>query len=125
MTGEALVWETSEVSFSEKEDVMTGFRGEFIINETITRGQSIINPLSTGKENEVDFTDDQNLFDVLNDKVNVTIIGVLKGEHGVTSEYLSQKWLISPSGQDNSTTHYSVTHQDDHVPVLIMAIKNK
>ena len=74
---------------------MTEFRGVVIRSETIKRGRRIINSLSTSEDNAVDFTDDENLYNELNDKVNVSRVGYSKGRHGVTSESLSQKWLIS------------------------------
>ena len=45
-------------------------------NETITRGWRIIDYLSTGKENVVDFIDDKKFFDVCNAKVIVARVGV-------------------------------------------------
>ena len=64
--------------------------------ETIARVQRIINSLSSSEEDAVDFTDDGNLFNALNDKFNVARVGASKRRHSVTSESLSQKWLISP-----------------------------
>ena len=61
-------------------------RGEVVGNENIARGQRITNSLSTGEEYAVDFTDDETLFDTLNDKVNVARVGVSKVNHGVASE---------------------------------------
>ena len=75
---------------------MTNFRGEVISSETITRGQRIINYLSTGKDDVVYFTDDNNLFITLNSKVNEARVESSKERNGVTSESLSHKWLISP-----------------------------
>ena len=96
MTSKAPVWEPSQVSFADQEDVMTYFRGEVISNKIFSSGQRIINSLSTGEEYAVYFTDDENLSDVLNAKVNAVRVVVSKGKHGVNSNYLSQKWLISP-----------------------------
>ena len=76
MTSEAPVWEPSEVSFEDQEDSMNDFRGEVMRNETITRGWRIIDYLSTGKENVVDFIDDKKFFDVCNAKVIVARVGV-------------------------------------------------
>ena len=75
---------------------MTDFRGEVIISGTITRGQHIINYLSTSIDHAVDFTDDDNFYKTLNAKANMDKVGESKGRHGVTSDPLSQKWLISP-----------------------------
>ena len=66
---------------------------EVISNETIERGQRIVNSLSTGEEVAVDFRDDENFFNVLNANVNVDRVGAAKGRHDVTSESLSHKWL--------------------------------
>ena len=60
ITSKAPVCEPSEISFSEKEDAITDFRGEVIRNETIKRGRGIINYLSTRKYYAADFTDDDN-----------------------------------------------------------------
>ena len=46
ITREAPVWDPSETSFAEQEDVITDFRGEVINNETIIRVRRIINSLS-------------------------------------------------------------------------------
>ena len=91
MTSEVPVWEPYEASFADQEDAITYFRGQVIINETIARGRKIINYLLTGEEESVDFADDENFFDALNYKVNVARLVVLKENHGVTSESLSQK----------------------------------
>ena len=74
---------------------MTDFRGEFISNETTTRGRRIINYLSTSEDHAVDFTDDNNVYKVINCNFNVAKVGVSKGRYRVTLEYLSQKWLVS------------------------------
>ena len=84
---------------------MINFRGEFIISETITRGQRIIHFLSTGEDDAVDFMDDKKFFNALNDKVNVARVGVSKGIHGFTLESLSQKWLISPEVARRTVQH--------------------
>ena len=55
MTTEAPVLEPSETSFAEQEDAITDFRREFICSDTIARGRRIINSLSTGEEDAVDF----------------------------------------------------------------------
>ena len=73
---------------------MTNFTGDVINNDTITRGQRIINSLSTRKYHAVEFTDDNNFYKTLNTKVNVDKVRESKGRHGVISESLSQKWLI-------------------------------
>ena len=96
MTSEAPVWEPYETSFAEQEDSMTYFRGEVIINETITRGKRMINYFSTREYHAEDSTDDDNFYKSLNAKVDMAKVGVSKGRHGVTLDYLSQKWLISP-----------------------------
>ena len=74
---------------------MTYFRGEIISSENITRGLWIINPLSTSEDDAVVFMDDNNFFNALNDKFNVSRFGASKVRYGVTVESLSQKWLIS------------------------------
>ena len=63
---------------------MNNFRGEVISSETIARGRRIINSLSTGEDNALDFTDDNNFFNALNAKVNIARVGASKGRHGVT-----------------------------------------
>ena len=88
MTSDETVWEPSDTSFAEQEEAMTYLKGEVIRNATIARGRRIISPLSTSEEYAVDFTDDENLFNVLNAKVNVDRVGALKVIHGVTSGYL-------------------------------------
>ena len=70
MTSEVPVWEPYEASFADQEDAITYFRGQVIINETIARGRKIINYLSTGEEESVDFADDENFFDALNANAN-------------------------------------------------------
>ena len=85
---------------------MINFRGEFIISETITRGQRIIHFLSTGEDDAVDFMDDKKFFNALNDKVNLARVGVSKGIHGFTLESLSQKWLISQE-EARRTVHHT------------------
>ena len=50
---------------------MTNFRGEVISSETTARGKRLINSLSTGEDDAVDFTDDDILCNALNSKVNV------------------------------------------------------
>ena len=84
---------------------MTYFRGQVISNETIAKGQSISNSISTGEEDSLDFTDDENFFDLLNTKVNVARVGVSKGKHGVASESLSQKWLVSLEAAKRTVQH--------------------
>ena len=84
MTSKAPVWEPSETSFVEQEYVMTNFRGQVISSETITRGRRIINSLSTGEYDAVDFTDDDNFFNALDVKVNVSRDGSSKGRHDFT-----------------------------------------
>ena len=64
---------------------MTNFRGEVISSETTARGRRLINSLSTGEDDAVDFTDYENLFNVVNAKVNVERVGASKGRHGVNS----------------------------------------
>ena len=68
MTCEAPVRESSETGFTEKEDAMNDLRGEFISSGTIERVRRIINYLSTGEDDAVDFMDDKNLFNALNSK---------------------------------------------------------
>ena len=63
---------------------MTEFRGEFIINDTITRERRIINPLSTSEDYAVDFIDDDNFYKALNAKVNVAKVGESKVRLGFT-----------------------------------------
>ena len=75
---------------------MTDFRGEVISNENITRGQRIINYISTSKDHAEDFTDKDNFYKALNIKVNVDKFGASKGIHGVTLESLSQRLLVLP-----------------------------
>ena len=65
MTSEVPFCEPSEISFEDQEDAITDFRGQVIINETITRGQRIINYFSTGGEYVVYFTNDENFFNAL------------------------------------------------------------
>ena len=48
---------------------MTTFREKSIIHETITRGRSIINYLSTSEEYVVYFTDDEHFYDALTTKL--------------------------------------------------------
>ena len=85
MTSKAPVWETSETGFVVQEYAMTDFMEEVIISWSIARGRQIINSLSISEDNAVDFTNKDNFFNALNDKVNVARVGVLKGRHGVTS----------------------------------------
>ena len=94
MTSKAQVWEPSEISFSEKEYAMTNFRGELIRSVIIARGQSIINCLSAGEDDAVDFMDDYNFFNTIDAKVDVAMFRASKGRCGVTSDSLSQKWFI-------------------------------
>ena len=75
---------------------MIDFRGEVISIETIARVRRIIKDRSIGEEYAIDFTDDENFSNALNAKVNVAMVGASKVRHGVTSESLSHKWLISP-----------------------------
>ena len=49
--------------------------------------------------------DDQNLFDAINDKVNVDRVGVSKGKHGDTSESFPQKMLISTEASKRTVQH--------------------
>ena len=53
----------------------------------------------------VDFTNDDNFFNELNAKANVPKVESSKGGHGVTSESLSQKWLISPKSARGTVQH--------------------
>ena len=94
MTSKAPVWEPSETGFAEQEFAMTDFRREVISSGTIARVQRIINSLSTGEDDAVDFTDDKNFFNALNTKFNVAKFGAPKGRHDDTSDPLYQKWLI-------------------------------
>ena len=74
---------------------MTDLRGKVINNETIIRGRRIIYSLSPRKDHAVDFTDYDNFYKSLKDKVNVAKVGASKGRHVVISESMYQKWLIS------------------------------
>ena len=96
MTSKVSEWELSETSFADQEDAITDFRGGVISSETMERGRRIINSLSTGEDYAVDFKYDEILFNVLNAKVNMARVGASKGRHGVTSESLSHKLLVSP-----------------------------
>ena len=57
----------------------------------------------------MDFTDGENFYKALTAKVNVAKVGASKGRHGVTLEYLSQKWLISPEAARITVKH--ITHR--------------
>ena len=72
---EAPLWDPSETIFVEQDYVMTDFRGKVISNDTITRGQRIINSLSTSQDHAVDFTDDERNYKALKTKVNVAKVG--------------------------------------------------
>ena len=49
-----------------------------------------------------------------------------EGDHGIASDYLSQKWLINPEvSKDYCASHHSTRNQEDPTPVLIMWIQNK
>ena len=106
MTSKAPAWKTSDTSFSDQEAEMTDLRGLFISSENITRGQRIINYISICEDDVVDFTDDENFFNALNDKVNVDRVESSKRRHGVTSKSLSQKLLIFPDSE-RRTEHNS------------------
>ena len=84
---------------------MNELRGEVINNETIIRGRRIIYYLSPSKYHAVDFTDDDDFYTAINAKVNVAKVGASKGRHGVTSEHLYQKWLISPEEDRRTVQH--------------------
>ena len=47
----------------------------------------------------MDFTDDENLFNALNAKINVARVGESNGRHGITLDSLSKKCLISPEAE--------------------------
>ena len=53
----------------------------------------------------MDFTDGENFYKALTAKVNVAKVGASKGIRGVTSESLSQKWLISPEAVRRTVQH--------------------
>ena len=74
---------------------MTDFKGEVISSDTISKGHGIINDLSNGEDDAVNFTDDANFFHVINAKVNVARVGASKGRHDVTSNSLPHNWLIT------------------------------
>ena len=95
MKSEAPLWDPSETIFVEQDYVMTDFRGKVISNDTITRGQRIINSLFTSEYHAVVFTDDNNFYKTLNAKVNVAKVGASNGIHGVTLESLPHKLLVS------------------------------
>ena len=84
---------------------MTNFRDEVISSETTARGQRLINSLSTGKDDAVDFTDDKNFFNAINTNVKVDRVRVSKGRHGVALESFSRKWLISTEAERRLTQH--------------------
>ena len=44
-------------------------------------------------------------YKALNPKVNVAKVGASKRIHGVTSEYLSHKWLVSPEAARITVQH--------------------
>ena len=63
---------------------------------------------------------------VLNAKVNVDRVVASKGRHGVTSNYLSQKWLISLEAASRTVQH--ITQRGIRTilyPSLSTSIKNK
>ena len=90
------MWEPSETVFPQQEDDINEFRGDAISSETITRERRIINSLSTSEYDVMDLTIYDNFFNTLKAKVNVDRVQASKGIHVVTSDLLSQKWLISP-----------------------------
>ena len=57
---------------------MTNFRGQVIRSDNIAKGPSIINSLSTSKDDAVNFTDYDNFFNALNAKDNVASIRASK-----------------------------------------------
>ena len=94
MTSKAPLWEPSETIFTEQEDTMTDFRGGVITSETFARGRQMINSFSASEDDTVDFTDDENFFNVLKATVNVDRVGESKRRCCVTYESLFHKWLI-------------------------------
>ena len=79
--------------------------GEVINDDTITTVQRIINSLSASEYHVVEFTVDGIIYKALNAKVKLAKDGVSKIIHGVTSEYLSQKWLISMEVDSRTVQH--------------------
>ena len=63
---------------------MTNFRGEVIRCENIARVRRVIRPPSTGEDDAVDFTDDEDFFNTLNNNCGVARVGASKGRHGAT-----------------------------------------
>ena len=54
----------------------------------------------------MDFTDGDNFYKALSAKVNVAKVGDSNGSHGVTSEFLYQKWFISTE-EDRITVQHT------------------
>ena len=69
------------------------------------RGRRIINSLSASEDYAVDFADDEKNYKVLNAQINVAKVEASKGIHGVTSESLSHKWLISLEAVRRTVQH--------------------
>ena len=67
---------------------MTDFSVEVISSNTIARARLIVNSLSISEEDVMDFTDDNNLFNAINAKVNMAMVEPPKGRHDVTLESL-------------------------------------
>ena len=105
MTSKAPVWEPPDTGFADQEDAMADFRGKVIRSDTIVRVRWIINSLSISEDDALDFTGDDNLYNALKAKVNVDRVGASKGRHGVTSESVSNKLLISPEPERRKVQH--------------------
>ena len=86
---------------------MTDFGVEVNSSGTIARVRWIINSLSTGEEDAVDFRDNDNLFNAFNTKVNVARVVASKGRYDVTLTSLYQKCLISAEASRRSVQHTS------------------
>ena len=84
---------------------MTDFSVEVISSDTIARARLILNSLSISEEDVIDFTDDNNIFNAINAKVNMAMVEAPKGRHDITSESLSQKWLISLEAARRTVQH--------------------
>ena len=95
MTSNEPVWGPSETNFANRENAMIIFGGEVISSETIASGKRIINTLSVGEDDAVDFRDDNKFFNGITTKFNVDIVDMSKGIYSLNSKSLSQKRLIS------------------------------
>ena len=81
LSPEYLTWDSSNPSYAEHEDSMTGFNGDIVVNDPAASGHTllVINFLTSLALDEAHITDDYNFSNVLDSHASISILGLESG----------------------------------------------